>query len=184
MTCKNGKNSPNNKASAPEEGSWKGAGAAAAASLCSIESFLTARITAHKPRLLQSTQDQNYTYQDVACKWVQDTRGCSIIWFCIAMAFGINQTLCLQMFHKSCCRPFNIEGCVRLGFPNQFGFQDSVPTWSGWIPVSTHCREGFGMVDADDAWPRLVKRSKHIKAYQTSNLVFKSPQPLCRCGDV
>lgn len=47
--------------------------------------------------LLQSTQDQNYTYQDVACKWVQD----------------------------------------------------SVPTWSGWIPVSTHCREGFGMVDAD-----------------------------------
>lgn len=45
--------------------------------------------------LLQTTQDQNY--QDVACKWVQD----------------------------------------------------SEPTWSGWIPVSTHCREGFGMVDAD-----------------------------------
>lgn len=32
MTCKNGKDSPINKASAPEERLWKGAGAAAAAS--------------------------------------------------------------------------------------------------------------------------------------------------------
>ena len=93
------------------------------------------------------------------------------------MAFGMNQTLCLQMYHKSCCIvPFNIEACLRLGFPNKFGFQDSEPTWSGWIPVSTNCREGFGMVDADDARPKLVKRSKHIKAYQRRNLMFKNVQ--------